>query len=234
MSESTEKKSLRNSIGSVLQNNKLALGGSLIIIASISGLNLIPGPWSTLVSLLLIWLVSWLMRGTWSDLGMSRPRNIGKTIAIGVGVAIISELFVILVLLPLGQKAGIKPVDYSGLFPLKGNVGLFLMYLLASWTTAGFGEEVLHRGFLMGYLARLFGGKKIGWWVSLLVVSILFGLGHAYQGPMGMLLVTYSGLVFGTLYIVSGRNLWFTIIAHGTADTIVFLLLFTGLAERFL
>ena len=234
MSEKTEKKSMRESIGNILQNNKLALGVSLIIIVSISGLNLIPGPWSTLVSLLLIWLVSWFIRGTWSDLGVSRPRNIGKTIAIGVSVAIISELFVILVLLPLGQKAGIKPVDYSGLFPLKGNVGLFVMYLLASWTTAGFGEEVLHRGFLMGQLTKLFGGKKSAWWISMIVVSIIFGLGHVYQGPMGMLLVTYSGLVFGTLFILSGYNLWYTIIAHGTADTIVFLLLFTGLAERFL
>jgi membrane protease YdiL (CAAX protease family) len=69
---------------------------------------------------------------------------------------------------------------------------------------------------------------------GLILVSTIFGLGHAYQGAVGMLLVTYSGLIYGLLYILGKRNLWYTIIAHGTADTIAFLALYTGLMQKLL
>ena len=105
------------------------------------------------------------------------------------------------------------------------------MYLTISWTTAGFGEEVIYRGFLMGHFSRLFGGKKAGWWGSLIVVSLLFALVHSYQGPMGIILIMFPAILFGIMYIVSGFNLWYTIIAHGTADTFVFLMFFTGFAD---
>jgi membrane protease YdiL (CAAX protease family) len=160
-----------------------------------------------------------------------RPRSWGKTILIGISVGIISQLFTLLVLIPLLQQTNIEPLDYSRFKTLNGNIGLLLMYLTISWTTAGFGEEVIYRGFLMGHFARLFGGKKIGWWVSLIVVSILFALVHAYQGPMGMILIIFPAILFGVVYIVSGFNLWYTIIAHGTADTFVFLMFFTGFAD---
>jgi membrane protease YdiL (CAAX protease family) len=162
---------------------------------------------------------------------MRRPQSWGKTIVIGMGVGVISQLFTLLVLIPLLQQTSIQPLDYSRFENIQGNIGLFLMYLTISWTTAGFGEEVIYRGFLMGHFARLFGGKKAGWGMSLIVVSGIFALVHAYQGPMGVLLILFPAILFGLLYIVSGFNLWYTIIAHGTADTFVFLMFFTGFAD---
>jgi membrane protease YdiL (CAAX protease family) len=234
MTENGDGKSMRNLLGAFLLDNKLAFGVLLFLVASITTFNIVGPILGVPVSLLLIWLITWLMRGTWSDLGVRRPKHIGKVIAIGVSVGILSEVFTILVLIPLLQKTGIEPLDYSNFANMKGNVGMFLMYLMVSWTTAGFGEEVINRGFLMGHLGRLFGGERISWIFSLVLVSLTFGLGHAYQGPMGILLVTFWALAYGLLYIASGFNLWYTIIAHGTADTFVFLLFFTGLADRFI
>ena len=231
MPNSNDKKSVRDFIGSLLQRNNLAMGGALILVASISMLDLVLPPLGVPIALLLIWLISWLLRSSWSDLGVRRPRSWGKTIIIGISVGIISQLFTLLVLIPLLQQTNIEPLDYSRFNTLNGNIGLFMLYLTISWTTAGFGEEVIYRGFLMGHIARLFGGKKVGWWVSLIVVSVIFALVHAYQGPMGMLLMMFPAILFGIMYIVSGFNLWYAIIAHGTADTFVFLMFFTGFAD---
>lgn len=37
-----------------------------------------------------------------------------------------------------------------------------------------------------------------------------------------------SGLLFGALYLASGRNLWTAIIAHGVNDTVGFTLIYLG------
>ena len=44
----------------------------------------------------------------------------------------------------------------------------------------------------------------------------------------------FAGLIYGTLYLASGRNLWAPIIAHGMTDTMSFLIIYTGWAEHLL
>lgn len=113
MSEYKEKKSARDLIGSSLQKNNLAMSAALILVASISMLDLVLPPLGVPSALLLIWLISWLLRSSWSDLGLRRPRSWGKTITIGISVGIITQLFALFVLIPLLQKTNIEPLDYS-------------------------------------------------------------------------------------------------------------------------
>lgn len=233
MPETHAKDSTRDVVGRILLNNKVAMAVALLLVASIITFNLVPSIFGVPTTLLLIWFLAWLMRTKWTDLGIRRPPHWGKTIAIGVGVAVVSQAFTGLVLLPLFQRLGLGSPDYSGFENIKGNVGAMLMYLMVSWTIAGIGEEIIYRGFLMEQLARLIGGKA-KWVLSLVLVSALFGLGHAYQGAVGVYLTAYSALVYGVLYISRGRNLWYSIIAHGTADTIAFLALYTGLMQSLL
>lgn len=70
--------------------------------------------------------------------------------------------------------------------------------------TAGCCEELLYRGFVIWYLARLLGGGFVPAW---LLSSALFGFGHLYQGLRGMLLTGAVGLFVGGLYYVSGSLL---------------------------
>ena len=86
----------------------------------------------------------------------------------------------------------------------------------------------------MGHVARILGGKKTAWSMSLIIVSLIFALVHAYQGPMGKILITFPAVLYGFVYIVSGKNLWYTIIAHGTADTFVFIMFYAGYADTLL
>jgi membrane protease YdiL (CAAX protease family) len=64
----------------------------------------------------------------------------------------------------------------------------------------------------------------------MLYVAALFGFAHFYKGPAGVMDSTYSGLVLGGVYLLSGRNLWAAILAHGISDTIVVLVIFMGWA----
>jgi len=43
-----------------------------------------------------------------------------------------------------------------------------------------------------------------------------------------MIAAGLGGFVFGLLYLGTGRNLWVAVVAHGTMDTVGFLLLFSG------
>ncbi|MGB3797568.1 MAG: CPBP family intramembrane glutamic endopeptidase, partial [Alteraurantiacibacter sp.] len=85
---------------------------------------------------------------------------------------------------------------------------------------AGFGEEVLYRGFLMDRLERLPGLRGRGGAV-LVIQALLFGLPHAYQGWGGMVVTACVGLLFGFIRNRCGGNLWAVIIAHAAVDTIM-------------
>ena len=120
----------------------------------------------------------------------------------------------------------ISPPDYSSYEQALTPWGL-LGWIVISWTTAGFGEEIIWRGFFMKQIARLFDEqKRSSWVIGLVLTSIVFGLVHYHQGPGGMLGTGFVGLVYGIVYLVSGRNLWVTIIAHGLTGSSSFILLY--------
>jgi membrane protease YdiL (CAAX protease family) len=83
---------------------------------------------------------------------------------------------------------------------------------------AGFGEETFFRGWMFERLGKLFG---TGTWARTLIVlltSVLFGLAHyAVQGLTGVEQATIFGLVFGTIFAVTGR-IFMLIIAHAAFD----------------
>jgi len=105
------------------------------------------------------------------------------------------------------------------------------MSLLIVWTFAAFGEEMSYRGYLLTRGAEMFGRSKAGYLSAMIAVAILFGFGHYYKGPAGVVDSTYSGLVLGSAYLLSGRNLWAAILAHGLSDTFAIFVLFMGWAN---
>jgi uncharacterized protein len=71
--------------------------------------------------------------------------------------------------------------------------------------SAGVTEEILYRGFLVFVLVA--GLPAIGIWGAVLVSSALFGLGHLYQGPPGMIRTFVIGLIMCLVYLTSGTLL---------------------------
>ncbi len=86
--------------------------------------------------------------------------------------------------------------------------------------TAGFCEEVLFRGYFQMQFTRLLRSR----WIALVVVSILFGLGHGYEGPQRMALIALLGLALGLMSLLR-QSLRPAMFAHALQDTISGLLL---------
>jgi len=64
---------------------------------------------------------------------------------------------------------------------------------------------------------------------GVVVTSVLFGYGHYYEGPADIIDSGIAGLILGAAYVMSGRNLWVTILAHGFIDTFALTLVYFGL-----
>ena len=65
--------------------------------------------------------------------------------------------------------------------------------------TAGICEELLYRGYLIWYI-----NTWIGIVPAALIASVVFGFGHAYQGPRGILLTSVVGVFMGAVYLLTG------------------------------
>jgi membrane protease YdiL (CAAX protease family) len=83
--------------------------------------------------------------------------------------------------------------------------------------TAAIPEEVLYRGFLIERLTCLTGKGKAGIVLAVLVQAIVFGSVHFEWGAGGILLASIMGAVWGSAFVLCGRNLWIVIVAHSAA-----------------
>jgi uncharacterized protein len=75
-------------------------------------------------------------------------------------------------------------------------------------------EEIMARGFLLSRCQIALGGV----WAPIFLSSILFGLGHAYQGWMGIVQTTLFGIVLAVL-TVRWQTLWPAIFSHALLNT---------------
>ncbi|MCH9646835.1 MAG: CPBP family intramembrane metalloprotease [Deltaproteobacteria bacterium] len=114
-----------------------------------------------------------------------------------------------------------QQADMSGYNAMAGNLPLLLVSLPTVWFFASFGEEVIYRGFLVTRISELGSWSKP--WIAVAASAVLFGVAHFSWGLAGMVQTTCMGLALAVAYLVVGRNLWVTILAHGAMDTILFL-----------
>lgn len=86
--------------------------------------------------------------------------------------------------------------------------------------TAGLGEEITYRGFLIPVLGGALGEP----WTAALLTSMSFGVLHAYQGARGMIRAGILGMAFAAVFLVTG-SLWPAILAHAIINVVSGLLL---------
>ena len=178
----------------------------------------------------LFWVSLRVRDGGWSVAGLNWPKSWVKTglMAIGAAALLLGSQFVIQ---PLASHIWHRPEQVSSLLKVPAHDWKFAMRNLAIvWVFAGFGEEVGYRGYLLTRAADLGNRSRSAYVMAMLYVAMLFGFGHFYKGPEGIMDSTYSGLVLGGVYLLSGRNLWTVIFAHGITDTIAVLVVLMGWA----
>jgi membrane protease YdiL (CAAX protease family) len=182
--------------------------------------------------LFVIGLISLRVRdGGWRVIGLNRPTSWKRTVLFALAAAATRLLLGQFVTDPLTAHFWPPAVGPSGFNEITGHTMVALRWLLIVWTFAAFGEEISYRGYLVTRAADVGARSKTAYWVAVLLVSVLFGYGHYYKGPSGMIDSGMAGLVLGAAYLLSGRNLWVCILAHGFIDTAGLVALFFGWAD---
>ena len=168
---------------------------------------------------------------SWREIGLGKPASWPKTIAMSLGtlLAMTAALIIFQVILMNLPGQALQPSDQSDYNPLTGNLPLFLIMVAGAWTVVAFGEEMLFRAFLITSLGGVFRNLKTSWALALTGSSVLFGLAHYDWGIAGIIETMIAGLILGSIYLRTGRNLWITIIAHSLINTLKFSLVYAGL-----
>ena len=183
----------------------------------------------TPVLLIVAWGSMWLRGVSWREAGLTLPPGWPRLAAIGVMAGAAAWLLEFFVSMPLLHRLlGYWP-DLSDFDDLAGSVELLAIYLTLNWVLAAFGEEMVWRGYALLRVAQFCGSGMRAWIVALVLVNLGFGLAHLYQGPSGVVLATVGGVLFGVLYLATGRNLVVPILAHGISNSIDFTVMYLGL-----
>jgi uncharacterized protein len=176
-------------------------------------------------------LISFRVRGGgWSALPFRRPESWWRILLIALVAA---ALRIVLggFLETLAARVWPPIIAPAGTEAIAGHPGTALMWLGIVWTWAAFGEEFAYRGYLLTRAADLGGGTAAAHLAGVVFVAVLFGLGHFYKGPAGIVDSGLAGLLLGAAYLVSGRNLWASVLAHGFIDTFGVVSLYFGWAN---
>ena len=161
----------------------------------------------------------WLRNGTLSAMGFKQPpswRRIFLIAAVAAGIRILLGQFVIEPITGFFWPAPTSPALAN---EITGNAKMALLALLLVWTFAAFGEEIAYRGYLLTRAADVGKRSTTAYWIGIVIVSILFGYGHYYKGPSGIVDSGIAGLILGAAYMLAGKNLWACILTHGFIDT---------------
>ena len=179
--------------------------------------------------LLVLGLVSLRLRdGGWSAIGLKRPPRWAPIVLIALGAAMLRIVLGEFVIDPLTARFWPPAVAPAGAGSIAGNLKMAGIALAIVWTFAAFGEEIVYRGYLLIRAADIGGRSSAAYWLGAVFVSILFGYGHYYKGPSGIIDSAVAGFILASAYMASGRNLWTCILAHGFMDTVAVVVLFFG------
>lgn len=169
-----------------------------------------------------------LRNGSFAAIGFRRPGSWPRVLAIAAGAAALRIVLGEHVVEPLASRVWPPIVAPEGTDSIAGHPGYALLWLLLVWTWAAFGEEIAYRGYLLGRAAEALGRTPAAQALAVVVTSVLFGFGHFYKGPAGIVDSGVAGLVLAFAWFLAGRNLWAPVLAHGFIDTFGLVMLYLG------
>ncbi|WP_411029810.1 CPBP family intramembrane glutamic endopeptidase [Spongiimicrobium sp. 3-5] len=163
-------------------------------------------------------------------LGFQREKFTFKNIfVLAPLVALGLFVFYVFALVPgITELTGV-PIDYSSFDQLKGNLPACLVALLIVWASAGFGEEIIFRGYFMRQFVKFFGESKVSIVLNILLLACFFGFMHSYQGITGQLVTGAIGAIVALIFYLRKYDLWFVVAVHGFFDTIALICVYFGL-----
>jgi len=181
--------------------------------------------WSSIIIIILL-LLRFLCGERFRDLNL-RAGTWWKDILMGIGLSLLTTLVIYF------SSAQISPLFPGQTKPVVINLFNEVFqnpYLFALWigpgllSAAGLGEELL-RTFVLTRLWKI--SSATAWkWTTVILYSVLFGLGHYYQGPRGIVIAGIASLMMSVYYLLCGR-VTAMIVGHYLHDVIQFVFLYT-------
>lgn len=168
-------------------------------------------------------------KGFLKSLGFQRKKSNRKNLLIiaplfGIGFF----LFYYYMMMPSVVYLTGEPMDFSAFEPYKGNLSAMISLFIYMWVSAAFGEEIVFRGYLMQQFTKFFGSSKLSLVINILLLGVLFGSMHAYQGISGQILSGITGMILAVIFHVRKNDLWFNIILHGFIDITALAFIYYG------
>lgn len=181
-------------------------------------------PWTSFPYTFIIIIISVFLITYWADKSLSEigfKSNISFYKTIGVGLLLFAVLIPVIdfFVQPLVNKLTGEVTDYSAFKSIANNFPKYSKYLIYILISAGFGEEILFRGFLFRQFKIILPEFKYKIPLIIILSAILFSLPHLYQGLSGLIITFIFGLIFAITYVKFNYNIWITIILHGLIDT---------------
>jgi membrane protease YdiL (CAAX protease family) len=172
------------------------------------------------ILVLILWISLLIRKKPWKSIGMSKPASWKVSLLVALLAAVLLQVKD-LITEPLAQWIWRQPEKTSSVLAdlHQHSPSHAALSLAIVWTFAAFGEEFAYRALLLRRTADALGGSRIGYVIAVLSSSLLFGFGHFYKGPTGVFDSTISGLILAAAYLITRRNLWACIWAHGLSDT---------------
>lgn len=93
------------------------------------------------------------------------------------------------------------------------------LYFIPLAFSAGICEEIVFRGFFIGYILNFFGPGFLSQILAVVIPAFIFGLVHTYQGVQAIYKILGMALVFGLVYLLTG-SIYLLIILHVVVDLI--------------
>ncbi len=166
-------------------------------------------------------LLIYYRKQSWKDFGLTKPNHLLKTLGVAIiiliGTVISIMLFEIFIrdLLFTDTGSGTASETFD---KLEGNLPYFFSIIIFVWIES-FLEELQDRGFSLNRFESLFSTIPFSTVLAVLSQAAIFGFRHSYDFSPRSITTGLIGLVFGAVYVMTGRNLWPLIIAHIILNT---------------
>lgn len=160
----------------------------------------------------------------WLDAG-SRGSKLILGITTGMFIAILLPAVLALRSETIRAKAGKAARKLAYLLPSTGEERSWWWLVCI---TAGVCEEFIYRGFLLHYFHATPFQLSLTW--ALVASSVIFGIGHLYQGVVGSVQTALMGFIFGCLFLITG-SLLLPMVLHAVLDLRVLVMLPRGFGD---
>lgn len=172
---------------------------------------------------LLVALLFLLLRADGQRLASLGLVRAGATRELLLGVLMLFGAFAVQVVVAIpvgliGMATGIlgrENAQRTQSLGLIANQSSIVEFALAAVVATAF-EEIAFRGFLVPRARKVVGS----WPLAVVLVSLIFGLGHLYEGPLAIIQTAFLGVYFAAMMLLR-RRLIGPIMAHAAFDTVM-------------